>query len=385
MTATASGRPPIWRDVRVLAWAFQIVVLGAVVAVVWFLYRTYLENAEAQNLRTGFDYLDQPAGFPIPSSDFRPSQPVWEAIVDGLKNTLRLALTGIVLATVLGTLIGIARLSSNFILRSAAKAYVEVVRNVPLLALVTLAFVAIVLNAFPPPNESWELGPIAVLNVRGSSVFWYEGRTWKVVLVVVLMLLTLWAVSRWRRAVADRTGRPARSGLWAIPAAIVVLLVAWVALGLGASAPELDGRRVTGGITMTAAYFAALLALVVYTASHIAEIVRGSIQAVPRGQGEAADALALSGFQRMWYVVLPQAMRIGVPPTGNQYLNLTKNSSLAAVISFPELTKVTQLAVATRAPAVPSYTLLLLIYLAISLLLSLVVNIVNRRMAIVER
>ena len=385
MTATASGRPPIWRDVRVLAWAFQIVVLGAVVAVVWFLYRTYLENAEAQNLRTGFDYLDQPAGFPIPSSDFRPSQPVREAIVEGLKNTLRLALTGIVLATVLGTLIGIARLSSNFILRSAAKAYVEVVRNVPLLALVTLAFVAIVLNAFPPPNESWELGPIAVLNVRGSSVFWYEGRTWKVVLVVVLVLLTLWAVSRWRRAVADRTGRPARSGLWAIPAAIVVLVVAWVALGLGASAPELDGRRVTGGITMTPAYFAALLALVVYTASHIAEIVRGSIQAVPRGQGEAADALALSGFQRMWYVVLPQAMRIGVPPTGNQYLNLTKNSSLAAVISFPELTKVTQLAVATRAPAVPSYTLLLLIYLAISLLLSLVVNMVNRRMAIVER
>ncbi len=177
MTATASGRPPIWRDVRVLAWAFQIVVLGAVVAVVWFLYRTYLENAEAQNLRTGFDYLDQPAGFPIPSSDFRPSQPVWEAIVEGLKNTLRLSLTGIVLATVLGTLIGIARLSSNFILRSAAKAYVEIVRNVPLLALVTLAFVAIVLNAFPPPNESWRLGPIAVLNVRGSSVFWYEGRT----------------------------------------------------------------------------------------------------------------------------------------------------------------------------------------------------------------
>ena len=136
---------------------------------------------------------------------------------------------------------------------------------------------------------------------------------------------------------------------------------------------------------MTPAYFAALLALVAYTSSHIAEIVRASIQAVPRGQGEAADALALSGFQRMWYVVLPQAMRIGTPPVGNQYLNLTKNSSLAAIISFPELTKVTQLAVATRAPAVPSYFLLLLIYLAISLVISLVVNLFNRRLAIVER
>ena len=216
-------------------------------------------------------------------------------------------------------------------------------------------------------------------------MFWFEGQNWKFVTVVVLTLLAMWAVARWRRAVADRTGRRARSGLWAIPAGLVVLVVAWVVLGLGATAPELDGRRVTGGITMTPAYFAALLALVAYTSSHIAEIVRGSIQAVPRGQGEAADALALSGFQRLWFVVLPQAMRIGVPPTGNQYLNLTKNSSLAAVISFPELTKVTQLAVATRAPAVPAYTLLLLVYLALSLLISLIVNLINRRLAIVER
>ena len=157
-------------------------------------------------------------------------------------------------------------------------------------------------------------------------------------------------------------------------------------LGLGVTAPELEGRRVTGGITMTPAYFAALLALVAYTSSHIAEIVRASIQAVPRGQGEAADALALSGFQRLWYVVLPQAMRIGVPPIGNQYLNLTKNSSLAAVISFPELTKVTQLAVATRrAGRAVVHRCCCCIYLAISLVISLVVNLVNRRLAIVER
>ena len=141
----------------------------------------------------------------------------------------------------------------------------------------------------------------------------------------------------------------------------------------------------TGGITMTPAYFAALLALVVYTSSHIAEIVRASIQAVPRGQGEAADALALSGFQRLWYVVLPQAMRIGVPPIGNQYLNLTKNSSLAAGHQLPRAHQGDPVAVASRAPAVPAYTLLLLIYLAISLVISLVVNIVNRRLAIVER
>jgi general L-amino acid transport system permease protein len=379
------NRPPIWRDVRVLAWAFQIVVAAVIVAIVWYLVGNYLDNAEQKGLNTGFQFLDQPAGFPIPSSDFRQAQRTQDAIVEGLFNTLRLSITGIVLATVLGTLIGIGRLSQNFVIRSATRAYVEIVRNVPLLAIVVLAFIAIVQNAFPPPNQSWELGPIAVLNVRGSSVFWYEGDNWKAVVVVLLALIMMAVVARWRRAVSDRTGAPARSALWAIPIGIAVAVLAWVVLGLGVTTPSRDGNRVTGGITMTPAYFAALFALVTYTASHIAEIVRASIQAVPRGQGEAADALALSGFQRLWHVVLPQAMRIGVPPVGNQYLNLTKNSSLAAVISFPELTKVTQLAVATRAPAVPSYTLLLLVYLAISLVISLIVNVVNRRLRIVER
>jgi general L-amino acid transport system permease protein len=389
MTSAATARPPLWRDTRVIAWVLQIAVVVVVVAVGWWLLGTYQDNVRKQgrdrSLSEWFDFLGQPAGFPVASSSFRPTQRTLDAIAEGLLNTLRLAVTGIVLATILGTLIGIARLSQNFIVRSAARVYVEVIRNVPLLALVLLAFIAVVQNAFPPPNASWDLAPFTVINVRGASVFWFEGPNWKALLVLVLAVATLWGVARWRRSVNDRTGRPARSGLWGIPAAAVVVVVGWLVLGLGVTAPELDGRRVTGGVTMTAAYFGALLALVVYTSSHIAEIVRGSIQAVPKGQGEAADALALSSFQRMWHVVLPQAMRIAVPATGNQYLNLMKNSSLAAVISFPELTKVTQLAVATRAPALPAYTLLLLIYLAISLVISLIVNLINRRLAIAER
>jgi general L-amino acid transport system permease protein len=282
-------------------------------------------------------------------------------------------------------LIGVARLSQNFIVRSGARIYVEFVRNVPLLVLLILMYSAVVLAAFPAPNDSWELGPIAVLNVRGASVFWYEGSNLRALVAVVAALLVGWIVSRWRHSVADRTGRPARSGLFAIAAGVLVLAVLWLVLGLGGTAPELDGRRVSGGITMTPEYFAALAALTIYTASHIAEIVRGSIQAVPKGQSEAAEAVALSSFQRLWYVVLPQAMRIGVPPIGNQYLNLTKNSSLAAVISFPELTKVTQLAVANRAPAVPSFALLLAVYLVLSLIISFLVNLANRHLAIVER
>jgi general L-amino acid transport system permease protein len=381
----AARRPPLYRDVRVLTWAFQLAVLAVVVAVIAWLYDNVQVNSDRQNIPTSFEYLDQPAGFPIAGSDFRQSQPVSDALVEGLLNTLRLAVTGIVLATVLGTLLGIARLSKNFLVRKGAQAYVEVIRNVPLFGLIVLLYTAVVLNAFPPPNESWEFGSIAVLNVRGSSFFWFDGGNTKFVIVLLAAVLTFAVVARWRRAVSDRTGRPALSAVYGLGAAAVVVVLLWILLGLGGSAPALEGRRVAGGITMTPPYFAALVALVSYTSSHIAEIVRGSIQAVPRGQGEAADALALSGFQRMWNVVLPQAMRIGTPPLGNQYLNLTKNTSLAAAISFPELTQITQLSVASRSPAVPSYVLLLLIYLGLSLLISAVVNLANRRLAIVER
>jgi general L-amino acid transport system permease protein len=381
----AARRPPLYRDVRVLAWTFQLAILAIVVALLAWLYDNVQVRSESQNIPTSFDYLDQPAGFPIAGSDFRQTQPVSDALVEGFLNTLRLAVTGIVMATVLGTLLGIARLSKNFLVRKGAQAYVELVRNVPLYGILVLLYVAIVLNAFPTPNESWLLGPIAVINVRGTSVFWFDGGNTKFVVVLLAAVIVFALVARWRRAVSDRTGKPALTALYGLGAAAIVIVVLWIVLGLGGSAPELDGRRVTGGITMTPEYFAALVALVVYTSSHIAEIVRGSIQAVPRGQGEAADALALSGFQRMWYVVLPQAMRIGTPPVGNQYLNLTKNTSLAAAISFPELTQVTQLSVANRSPAVPSYILLLLIYLGLSLLISAIVNLVNRRLAIVER
>jgi general L-amino acid transport system permease protein len=383
--ATTAGRPPLWRDVRALAWAFQLLVVAAVVAVLWWLTDNYRTNASRQGFATDWAFLDQPAQFPIANSTFRQTQPIKDAIVIGLANTLRLSITGIVLATIFGTLIGVARLSKNFLVRSAARAYVEFVRNVPLVVLLVLIYLGVVQNAFPRPNESWVLGPIAVINVRGANAIWYEGANWRAAIAVGVAILAGLVVARYRRSYGDRTGRPARAGALGVLVAVIVVIGSWIVLGLGVTTPELEGTRVTGGINMTAAYFASLLALVMYTSSHIAEIVRGSIQAVPKGQGEAADALALSGFQRIRYVVLPQALRIGVPPIGNQYLNLAKNSSLAAIITFPELTQITKLAVSSGAPAVPAYTILLAIYLVLSLLISLVVNLVNRRLAIVER
>jgi general L-amino acid transport system permease protein len=162
-------------------------------------------------------------------------------------------------------------------------------------------------------------------------------------------------------------------------------LSGWFIFGFHVTLPQREGLQILGGIRVDPSYFAVLIALVVYTASHIAEIVRGSIQAVPRGQGEAASALALSPFQRMWNVVLPQAMRIALPPLGNQYLNLLKNSSLGAGFAYVELTNVTQITVGNGSPAVPAFTIALVFYVALSLITSAIVNVANRRFALVER
>jgi general L-amino acid transport system permease protein len=192
-------------------------------------------------------------------------------------------------------------------------------------------------------------------------------------------------VGRWRLRLSARTGRPARDLGWSV-AVFVALAVAGTALiGTRVSLPVLENRRITGGITMQPEYFALLLALVGYTASHIAEIVRGSIQAVPKGQFEAASAIALGSWDRMRYIILPQALRIAIPPIGNQYLNLLKNSSLGFAISYFELTKVTATTIGNRSPAVPAYLLLMAIYLFFSLVVSLLVNLFNRRLQVATR
>lgn len=380
-----AARPPVWRDVRVLRIAFQVAVVGIVVLVVATLIGNVQANSDRLGIPTGYGYLDNPAQFPIIDTDFRQAQPVRDAIAIGLGNTLRVVVLGIVAATALGVLIGIGRLSGNWLVRSAARAYVEVFRNVPVVLLIAFAYTGLALTSFPGVAEAWEPLGIAVFSNRGVVVPWVDGGVAPLVLGGLLAIGLAVAISRWRTAVADRTGAPAHTARYALPAVLLTVVLAWVLSGLGVSVPERDANLVSGGIRMSPEYFAIFAGLVVYTASHIAEIVRGSIQAVDRGQGEAASALALSSSQRLRYVVLPQAFRIAVPPIGNQYLNLSKNSTLGAAVGYFELARITSLSVGNGAPAVPSYVLLLGIFLGLSLLLSLAVNVVNRRLALVER
>ncbi len=378
-------RVPFWRDVRVLQWLFQIAVVAVAVGAVLWLYGNYRTNASNQGISTNFDFLDNPASFEITGNELSQNAPVRDAIREGFLNTLRIAVAGIVAATILGTLVGVGRLSSNWLVAKLAAVYVEAVRNIPLLLFVVFGQLALVLGVFPRVENAWTPLGLLVVSNRGINLLWFEGSGRGLVVLGLIAVVAAYLVARWRRGVFDRTGVAARTGLWGGGVLVGVLVIGWVAFGYGATAPSVEGRSAVGGIRVDPSFFALFFALVVYTASHIAEIVRGSIQAVPKGQGEAADALALSGFQRMWFVVLPQAFRIAIPPVGNQYLNLIKNSSLGAGIGYYDLTLVTQTTVGNGSPAVPAFAIALSIYVSISLVTSLLVNIANRRFALVER
>jgi general L-amino acid transport system permease protein len=378
-------RVPLWRDVRVLKWALQLIVVGLVVAVIVWLYGNYIDNTAEQNIPTDFGFLDNPANFQITGNELSANAPVGDALYQGLLNTLRVSIAGIVAATVLGTLIGIARLSRNWIVSKLATVYVEAVRNVPLALFVVAGLLVVVFGVFPTVQDAWQVGGLAIISNRGVAVPWFIGAGFGLVVIGAIGTFVAWLVSGWRSKVSDRTGALPRTGLWSGAAFVVVFVIGWVALGYEWTLPELDGRQTSGGIRIDPSFFALFFALVIYTASHIAEIVRGSIQAVPRGQAEAADAVALSGFQRMWYVILPQAFRIAIPPIGNQYLNLIKNSSLGAAIGYYDLTLVAQTTVGNGSPAVPVFALTMLIYIGLSLVTSAIVNVANRRSALVER
>ena len=380
-----SAKPPFWRDIRILKWAFQFTVLAIVLALIFWLYGNYEENVAKSKIPTGLEFLENPASFTMPGSTFDQSSPVWAAFVQGFINTLRVSIIGIVLAISLGTIIGMARLSKNFLVRLVASAYVEVFRNLPLLVLLTFMNLAVVLQTFPRIEQAWVPFDLFVISNRGIAVPWFEGSDTNLILVIsgaaVLALLVGVARSKY----SDRTGKPARISIFAFLTFLIVIVGAWSILGYSWTQPIVDGRGTVGGLRLDPSFFALVVTLVIYTSSHIAEIVRGSILSVSKGQGEAADAIALSQGKKMRLIILPQAFRVALPALGNQSLNLIKNSSLGAAISYFELTQIAQISVGNGAPAVPAFTVTLAIYLVISFVTSFIVNTFNRRLALVER
>lgn len=387
----AHQRPPWYRDLRVLRVVGQVVFLLAVAGAGYYLWTNLTTNLRQSGLPTGFGYLDNPSGFTIIGSDFSPSQSVSDAILRGMLNTVIVSVVGIVLATVVGVIIGIARLSTNWLVRKAAAFYVETLRNIPVLLIIFFAFFALVAQVLPPIQQAWESPGLFVISNRQLALPWLQaggsGATGLFTILVGASLLAALAVAWWRTRRNEATGQPHRRVLWATATFVALVAIAFVALGspVDVTGPSRNNRLITGGIQMEAGFVALLLALGLYTASHIAEIVRGSILAVPIGQNEAAGALALSNFQRMRFIVLPQALRIMIPPLANQYLNLTKNTSLAVAIGFPELTTVTRTIISNGNPAAQNIAILMVIYLSFSLFISAIANVVNRRMQVVSR
>jgi len=369
----------------VLRFVLQAVFLVAVGGLLLYLVDNVVGNLERLGIPTGFGYLDQPAGFAIPDSDFSSAQSLGDALLVGVQNTLKVSLLGIVLATILGVAIGVARLSTNWLVRRAAAIYVETFRNIPVLVIILFWYLGVVLR-LPPISDAFEISGLTVISNRGLVVPWFDqvGGGLAFALVALFGLAAAGTVWAWRTRRFNRTGQPHRRLLWAGGALLAILAIGFFATGSPwvVETPERGERSTTGGFRLSPEYAALLIGLALYTASHIAEIVRGSILAVPRGQTEAANAVGLSGFQRLRLVVLPQAFRISVPPIANQYLNLMKNSSLGIAISYYELTKITRVSIAQQAPAVQAILLLMGIYLLISLAIALVTNLVNRRLSV---
>lgn len=379
------ARPPFWRDTRVLRVVIQVLLVAAVAIVLYVLWFNLTNNLRRAGIPLDLDFLTQPLGVNIPGSIIGATSPIWRGLVVGIKNTFALVVIGLPLVTVIGVLVGVARLSSNWLVAKAAGLYVEILRNLPPLLIIFLAFNAVVLQLPRIENSATPLN-LFVINNRFIAVTGFNRQPGLVMFlwligIGLIVAIGLWV---WRTRRQTTTGEPHHRVLWALGFLVGVSVIGYFALQpFSLSRPVLDGRALTGGFQALGAYFACLVALVLYTASHVAEIVRGSILAVPKGQSEAGDALALTAFQRLRFVVLPQALRIAIPPTINQYLNYTKNTSLAIAVGYAEVTRITFQAIGNGQPAVQMIIGLMIAYLLFSLTISLIVNFVNRRLAYV--
>ena len=393
MTPEPSGHShaavPPWRDIRVLRIVAQVVVLLAVALVIGLAVRNMLGAMESRGLGFGFGFLNRSAGFEIPESPipYRSTDTYGQAFLVGLLNTLFVSVVGIVLATILGLIVGVARLSPNWLVNKIAAGYVELMRNTPLLVQLFIIYFAIFLQ-LPAVADTLAWGESVFLNQRGVFVPGPQAQAGLVPWLGLVGIGVLVAIGASRIATRrELDGRPVPGLRLAGLAAFALLVVAgWIVIGPFAFDPPVRERfNFTGGLRLSPEFSALLVGLVIYTAAFIGEVVRGGIQAVRRGQVEAARALGLSEGQTLRLVIFPQAMRIIVPPLTSQYLNLAKNSSLAIAIGYPDLFKVGQTMANQTGQPVPVIILVMSTYLAISLVTSLFMNLYNRRVQVLER
>ena len=387
---TRGSVTPFWRDERVLTAAAQVISAIIVIGAMIWVAINLLEAANRRGLSLGFDFINEPAGFPISESviPFDDSYPFGTAFLVGLLNTLKVSIIGIVLATILGTIVGLARLSTNWLVNRIALAYIELHRNVPLLVLLFIWYFAI-FNKLPPAQGSLELPGIIYLNQRGLYLSWPRltetGGVFAISLLVGLLLATIaWVyLSRLRESSGGSTYRALVSfAILLVSAFLGFALSAWHPLWI--DTPIFEGFNFSGGLRITPEFTALLVGLVTYTAAFIAEVVRAGVQSVDLGQMEAAKAVGLKPLQTLSLVIIPQAMRVIIPPLISQYLNLTKNSSLALAIGYADLFNVGRIMINQAGRAVPVFSMVMVTYLSLSVITSLILNSYNRKIQVSE-
>lgn len=382
---------PFWRDERVLRTLAQIISAVVVIGLLILAVINILNAAEERGLSLGFEFIGEAAGFPIGESDipYDPSKSFLYAFLAGLLNTLKVAIVGIFFATILGTLVGIARLSTNWLVSRLALVYIEFHRNIPLLILLLLWYRGF-FTRLPDVQDSIILPGPTYLSQRGLQLTWPRVTPdgWSFVISIILAVIL--AVIAWiyLRRLQETSGRSTYFGLVSLAILILLPLIGLLISGgkpFEADVPVLTGFNFIGGYQLTPEFAALLVGLVTYTAAFIAEVVRAGIQAVDRGQLEAARSVGLNYSQLLSLIIIPQALRVIIPPLISQYLNLTKNSSLAIFIGYPELFFIGKTTINQAGRAVQVFAVIMAVYLSISLMTSLILNIYNRRIQLVER
>jgi general L-amino acid transport system permease protein len=381
---------PFWRDPDKRAIVFQVVALLLVAFASYYLFSNTQANLERQSIATGFGFMEKEAGFEIGESvvEYSAADTYADALLVGALNTIKVSFIGIILTTILGTIIGISRLSSNWLLSKLAAGYIELMQNIPIL-LQLFFWYAIFYESFPSPRQA--LNPFGGVFLCNRGLIFgvpeahaaHAAMSW----AFVIALAVGWGLNRWGRQRQARTGQMFPAVRVTLALSVVLPLLAWFAYGAPTAMdiPELSGFNFKGGVTVSPEFSALLLGLVLYTAAFVAEIVRAGIQSVGRGQVEAAMAVGLRPGQVLHLVILPQALRVIIPPLTSQMLNLTKNSSLAIAIGYADFVAVTNTTINQTGQAIEGVALIMLVYLFFSLSTSVFMNWYNKKMALVER
>lgn len=391
-----SQRPTVKRDFSfgnptVRAWIYQLIAVVAVLSVVGYLVHNTIINLANRGITSGFGFLERTAGFGIVQHliEYTEGDTYARVFMVGLTNTLLVSALCIVFASIIGFVVGLARLSDNWLLRKLSNIYIETFRNIPPLLQIFFWYFAVLRN-LPGPRQALNAFDLAYVSNRGLYVPWptYAPGSWPFVIALLLALAVSYGLFRFNRTHQLKTGQLRRTWPAAVGMLILFPLLAYMGFGPAThwDVPQLRGFNFRGGSVMIPELAALTLALSIYTSSFIAEVIRSGIQSVPHGQHEAARSLGLPNPVTLRQVIIPQAMRVIIPPLTSQYLNIVKNSSLAAAIGYPDMVSLFAGSVLNQTgQAIETIAITMGVYLIISLLISLLMNVYNRKIALVER